>query len=635
MRAPHLAFPILLTIALPSFALAKTGSSTATEALKDELREQIKEELRQELVEEIKAEVKTELAAEGTVGAAAQEDTWAEEEWKWEEPVKPELNFFELDGYFRFRYDLFKNLALDLYHPETGTGPFSGGAPPVPICTTDVPGAGEGRETACASSRGPGNTLAGANMRLRLEPILNVSEDIKLKMQIDLLDNVILGSTPDGFPKSDGVPLVAFSQTQLPPSDETNAVLDSIRVKRVWAEIMTPLGQLRVGRMGSHFGLGVLANEGQGLDSDYGDSNDRILFATKLAGHYIVPAFDWAVSGPTSAFHGQPQGQPFDREQRDDVDQYILAIVKRDKEQEIKEKLENDEMVLNYGTYLVHRVQVLDAATFYSDGDPNDGAETSELVVRDAKAYIGSLWFKFLYRKLLIELEAVGIVGSVQNSVVSGTFGERDDKFDIESYGGAIKAEYKLLHDALTIHFLMAFASGDPQPGWGVKPLPNPDPKPGDWDGAQQGDGKIQNFRFDPDFHVDLIFWRQLVGMVTDAWVIRPGVQYNLTEGFGGRLDFVYSRALWAGSTPSGSFSYGASDDDPLTNQKFEPNPNLGLEADLKLFYASEDGFHAWLEYGLFFPFAGLDRRVQTAQPAVNLSSGIAQTIQVLFGVTF
>jgi hypothetical protein len=102
-------------------------------------------------------------------------------------------------------------------------------------------------------------------------------------------------------------------------------------------------------------------------------------------------------------------------------------------------------------------------------------------------------------------------------------------------------------------------------------------------------------------------------------------VQYNLTEGLGARLDFVYSHAMYAASTPSGIFGYGGTDKDP--------DPNLGLEADLKLFYMSEDGFHAWLEYGLLIPFAGLDRRIPNTNTV--LSSEVAQTIQVLVGVTF
>ena len=645
-RAVPLAASLAVAGVIGSWAgLAQAQTTTATDAEGRAAavaldREKLKEELRQELVEEIKAEIKADLAGEGVVPAApAGGDAWAEEEWKWEEPVKPELNFLEFDGYFRFRYDLWKTLDLGLFQKDVA-GNYSGAypegfSPNVPLCLISG---------GCQDA----DTLGGANMRLRLEPILNVSEDIKIKAQIDVLDNLVLGSTPDGFPKSFGVPVIGFSQNQGVPSDRVNALVDSIRVKRVWAEIMTPIGQLRVGRMGSQFGMGVLSNDGSGIDADYGDTNDRILFATKLAGHYIIPAFDWNVSGPTSANADAPGGQPFDRDQRDDVDQYILAVAKRDSEQEIKDKLENDQLVLNYGSYLVYRTQALDSADYYSNAPPasaTGGPAAATQLRRDAELFIGSLWLKFLWRKLLLEGEAVGIYGNVRTLATGGLINEPASEVEVAQWGAALRGEYKLLHDALTIRLMVATASGDKQPGWGVYPLTAASPVPGQWDGAQQADGKINNFRFDPDFHVDTILWRQLVGTFTDGLVIRPGVQYNFTESIGARLDIVYSRAMWAGSTPSASYSYGDGDDakDNQGNviEVREPNANLGIEADAKLFYASVDGFHAWFEYAILFPFAGLDRRVNEVEQASgatgpsDLSSEIAQTLQVMFGVTF
>ena len=586
---------------------------TLRREIADEVRARVKEELR----EELKAELKQELGQTSALGGATEEESWSEQEWRWEEPVKPELNFLEFDGYFRFRYDFFENLDLDtyFYNTETGleTGPYSpNNVPPVPLCNTDP---------ACAAARGAGSSLGGANVRLRVEPTFNVFEDIKIRMQVDVLDNLVLGSTPDGFPTNPDVPLLAFSQSQVPPSDGVNALADSVRFKRVWAEVMTPLGQLRVGRMPSHFGMGLLANEGRGIDSDHGDTNDRIMFATKIAGHYIVPAFDWTVSGPTNSLYGKPQGQPMDREQRDDVDQFILAIAKRDKDQEVREKLENDEAVVNYGVYGVYREQGLDAASYFKGSDPATQAVERDLIVRDATLWAYSAWFKLEYRHLVLELEQVGLFGEVKNSAASGTIGSAPSKsVSVEMWAAALKTEYKLLHDALVLRLLVLAASGDDAPGWGIQPLAT-SPSPGAWDGGQDNDGKIENFRVDPDFHVDLIFWRQLVGMVTDALVVRPGIQYNITDGLGGRLDVVYSRAWFAESTPSGGH---------------DPDNHLGIEADAKIFYASDDGFHAWLEYGIFVPLGGLDRQVIAERSEVRvLEASIAQTIQVMLGVTY
>jgi uncharacterized protein (TIGR04551 family) len=660
MRIASLAVASLVLCASP-VARSQTKSST----LAEQWREELKEQLREELKEEIKAEIKAELQSDAAVEGPVQDDAWAEEEWKWEEPPKPELNFLEFDGYFRFRYDLFNKLDLKTYYYNAEDnieyGPFAlGFAPPTPICTTDQRDRGNGapgdagfrpEATSCANTAGPSATIGSANMRLRLEPVFNVYEDIKVKMQMDVLDNLVLGSTPDGFPTNPISPLLAFSQSQNSPSDGVNSLTDSIRVKRAWAEVMTPLGQLRVGRMPSHFGMGLLANGGNGIDSDFGDTNDRIMFATKIGDFYIVPAYDWALSGPTSAQRELPYGQPFDRDNRDDVDQYILAIAVRDTDEEIKQKLENDEVVVNFGTYQVGRFQALDSASFYQAGDPDGQAQAKDLIERDAQAWAYSAWFKLIYRDFLVEAEYAGILGRIGNSAFAGPYGTEDKELKINQHAAALNLEYKLLRDALTIRLLTVVASGDSAAGWGIRPLLSQSNTPGSWDGTQapEGDDRITNFRIDPDFFVDMIFWRQLVGMVTDAFVIRPGVQYNLTEGFGARLDVVYSRAFFSNSTPSGSFTDLTGDG---INDLGTPNPNLGLEADLTVFFDSDDGFHAWIAYGIFIPFAGLDRRVQVESDGPGerevlvapdgssdfyrkLDASVAHTIQALLGVTF
>ena len=184
----------------------------------------------------------------------------------------------------------------------------------------------------------------------------------------------------------------------------------------------------------------------------------------------------------------------------------------------------------------------------------------------------------------------------------------------------------------------MVGASGDNAPGWGLRPLSNVSGQQGAWDGAQTNNGTIRNYRIDPGFYVDLILWRQLVGTVTDALIFRPGVQYNFTDGLGVRGDLVYSRAWFAESTPSASFQTAALEG--------SPSKNLGVELDAKLFYGTDDGFHAWFEYGMFVPMGGLDREVRSestdsqaanaaGQPVRRLNASIAHTFQLMLGVAF
>ena len=55
-------------------------------------------------------------------------------------------------------------------------------------------------------------------------------------------------------------------------------------MKRAYGEVSTPVGILRFGRMGSQWGLGMLHNDGNCLDCDFGDNVYRIQFVTETFG---------------------------------------------------------------------------------------------------------------------------------------------------------------------------------------------------------------------------------------------------------------------------------------------------------------------------------------------------------------
>ena len=60
---------------------------------------------------------------------------------------------------------------------------------------------------------------------------------------------------------------------------------ESLKLERAWIEFLVPIGQMRVGRMESHWGSGLLTHAGNGLaewgDFLRGETFDRILFATR------------------------------------------------------------------------------------------------------------------------------------------------------------------------------------------------------------------------------------------------------------------------------------------------------------------------------------------------------------------
>ena len=83
---------------------------------------------------------------------------------------------------------------------------------------------------------------------------------------VDLLDNVVYGSTPDGnyfgVGRRSDIPIGAFTDNQAPPEAGRNHLRDSIAVRRAWAEVETPFGLLKFGRQPNTWGMGIYANGG-------------------------------------------------------------------------------------------------------------------------------------------------------------------------------------------------------------------------------------------------------------------------------------------------------------------------------------------------------------------------------------
>src|SRR6185437_3658463 len=317
--------------------------------------------------------------------------------------------------------------------PVNGSGA-TNGAHPVYLCgPANAP-------TACTD-----NTQAGANMRFRINPELHISDNLRVMAQIDMLDNLVLGSTPEGYyntPTGVGyqaaarggyTPLGAFSTTQWAPTAGVNSTQNSITVKRAWGEFMTPVGMLRFGRMPSHWGLGMVANSGDGYDSDWQSTADRIMFITgiKSLDLYFAGMWDFANEGLASNTFSQQQGQPYDLGQLDDVNQFGLVAVRRRDPELQRLDLAHGLPVFNGGMYFIYRNQVLaqdqggsasSATTNPSLGQTSDNY-SSGLSRRGAWAVIPDLWLQFLYKKFRFEAEGAMIYGYMDtvNSVPTGS----------------------------------------------------------------------------------------------------------------------------------------------------------------------------------------------------------------------
>ena len=161
---------------------------------------------------------------------------------------------FQFHGYYRTRYNWIGNTPL-----EVGS-------------------------VAGSQSAFPSKNASYGYMRLRIDPEVTYGPNpdlpiARLRFTIDGFDNVVLGDNARVF----GVPLFAVDQS----FTDVNGfdLRESLKLERAWIEFLVPIGQMRVGRMESHWGMGQLTHAGNGLaewgDFLRGETFDRILFATR------------------------------------------------------------------------------------------------------------------------------------------------------------------------------------------------------------------------------------------------------------------------------------------------------------------------------------------------------------------
>jgi uncharacterized protein (TIGR04551 family) len=606
-------------------------------------------------------------ATDGGIGAKPT-DVFADDWWGRTRPI------LEVHGYFRTRGELLHNFSLGRHNDPTGDAhaylwphPLDDSYNNQAMTTRGITLCGDSSDPAVKANGQPGycfdKTQSSANMRFRVSPELHISDNLRILSQIDLLDNLVLGSTPDAYamkPNSAGTgdngtgytsvgyngyaPLGAFSTTQGPPTAGINAFTNSIAVKRAWAEYMTPIGMLRFGRMPNHWGLGMFVNSGDTIDSDWQSTSDRIMFVSgiKPLDLYFAGMWDFPSSGPTNAnaydIYG---GQPVNTCNMCNVNQWGAVIVRRTNPELQRLQLARGDFVLNGGVFSVLRSQFLDVQpphtpiTTVTDPAANNGLER-----RNGWAFIPDFWIQAYYRKFRLEAEFVTIQGQLGSVLTS----DLKNPVPIQQYGLAAQAGYKAIEDKLRIDFGFGWASGDPWAQGGLGP------------GVSGSGGRLQaeqkpgagpsTFRFHPDYRVDLIFWRRIMTRVQGAYYFKPSVEYDFIrqasgQKLGGGASLIWSRASEFIQTPG-------------------HKRDLGIELDLRVYYQAKDGtlnddpskiggFFAMLEYGVFFPLGGLSYLPGissagaggTATPLPNIQDSnnwdvsSAQTVRLFLGVAY
>ena len=243
------------------------------------------------------------------------------------------------------------------------------------------------------------------------------------------------------------------------------------------------------------------------------------------------------------------------------------------------------------------------------------------LVPRDLSVYAPDLWFKAGYKKWKFELELAGAVGSVRTRadfdttpVTVGT------EVDIRQWGGVVRASTRALEDKLGWGIEVGAASGDQ---WDNDPQGSTNLRDATFLPPKGSSAAIKRFAFDPDYEIDLILFRELIGAVSNAAYLRPHISYKLTKAITARAQNVTSAAIEPVATPG--------------NERL-----WGTEFDFDLAYQS-NGFTIGGAYGVLFPLGAMNHPGDLAKPD---NSGLvfqdnagdasnAHTIQLRLSVEF
>ena len=297
----------------------------------------------------------------------------------------------------------------------------------------------------------------------------------------------------------------------------------------------------------------------------------------------------------------------------------MASITKIDSPVELRERIDRGDLVVNYGLQVVYRNQgnTVNPATTDQTASPY-GAQAlqpdqlPEAIPFDGISVTPDVWFKLYYKALTIEAEGVGIFGRILHP---GALAAEDHEIKLAEAGWVVASELRLFKDSFFVGFEVGGASGDQasDPGQYLNYA---------WRYVQQpaGDYAIHDFHFSPDYHVDEIFFRHIMGTVTNATYFKPSASYwfdlGRTRAIGINGSVIYSMAQVPVSTPGNAINYG-------------------IEGDIGVTYRNTgEGVYGGVTWGLFFPMAALSRP-QSLFPNDYVDASSAQILRIFMGVRF
>jgi uncharacterized protein (TIGR04551 family) len=379
------------------------------------------------------------------------------------------------------------------------------------------------------------------DLRLRFEPELHVGEWADIRTQIDGASSMALG----GQNNAARAGLDALSTQTWTADTGGIASVATIGVRRAWVHVrVLGMGEVDIGRMGDHFGLGMVRNDGRDLFSDFQTDLDRLQVSAELFGFRLKIARDILFNGPLSstAVTGTSvltkgvnatvtEGQPKALQDSADATRWLLQA---------ESAKSPDAPGLKFAAALMY--QSMDNGFYGEHGDCSAQKTCDQLIPRTVRQFTPQLYLdwrgKFADAPLRLQLEGAFRYGTVTNA------DERSSTITSKTLVGggfAGKGEWRFGTHLWSAD--LGLASGDRGGGFGVNDQDN-------WRTSAAPDaaprGLITGYNFHRGFLVDSILFRDIIGAVANAWYFKPGWQLTLLENGADQGLFVHASVMTA-----------------------------------------------------------------------------------------
>ncbi len=458
---------------------------------------------------------------------------------------------------------------------------------------------------------GPSGVRESSDFRLRITPAMHVGEMADVFAVVDLF-SVMAGE--GGY--SDLARTLLRADQATVPGDAASP-LETAAVRALWGEVhLFHLLTFQAGRIPDHWGMGLVENDGRGLDEDGGDFIDGVALKAELPwwGLKVLISWDFPLQGRSAESAFGPWGVGYDPGDLDDIQQWRFKISMEP----------GPDAAGNYWAWGVYnRLRYQDFTSLGAQSPYEEcrlypwapGFGCNEMFWRDALVWTPDVWFAggvalapdVLWR---VELEVAGRYGTLSNT----RFVPEKSGRTLYGIGGALRTDIKT--PRVTAGVEVGASSGDTDSlAFGIldEPVIGEPDSAGGVQGSDTQNETITSFALHPSYRVDQILFRRVIGAVTNALYVKPSVRFEYWQRGDSALWIdaaaLYASAFVASSTPG------------------EENA-LGVEADVGLGGRFGRNVEMRLDGALLVPLGGLTN-------ASTLENPLPWTTRLLLNFSF